>query len=66
LKNYSEAEKYFKQAISKNPASATPYNNLGKIYESQGKRELAKQHFTKAVELDPNNMDAKNNLDRLK
>jgi Flp pilus assembly protein TadD len=42
------------------------HNNLGAIYQRQGKTDLARQHYMKSLEIAPNFPDAKKNLQRLK
>lgn len=61
-----DAEKYFKLSIEKKNDFPTPYGNLGKVYEIMGDKEKAKENYLKAVALDPNNTEAKKNLERMK
>jgi tetratricopeptide (TPR) repeat protein len=41
---------------------AVDYNNRGNAYKNKGQKDQAIQDFEKALSLDPNNQDAKDNL----
>ena len=41
-----------------NPNHVQSHNNLGIIYQQTGQFELAKEHFSKALLLDPNDVEA--------
>ena len=53
-KNYIEAEKNLKKAISMDPELTASYYNLGKLYEDQGRNDEALEKYQKAYELDLN------------
>jgi Flp pilus assembly protein TadD len=44
---------------------STAYNNLGNVYEQLGDKVKAKENYLKALESDPNNQNAKDNLIKL-
>jgi tetratricopeptide (TPR) repeat protein len=46
------------------PAQA--HYNLGSVYEQQGRKEMAKMHYKKAVQLSPDFTDAQNRLANIK
>ncbi len=50
----------------RSPNKSRVFNNLGYVYEKNGQLKLAKMNFLKALELDPDNFFAANNLERLK
>jgi len=62
---FSQAYKVFKMAILKFPESSKIFNNGGAIYFKEGRFDEAKKIFERAVELDSNNVNAKNNLKRV-
>ena len=47
-----------KAALQANPAWARGYLNLGLLYQTQSKQDLALEHFLKALSLDPRLADA--------
>lgn len=49
----TQAEKDFVRAIALNSSNAEAHDDLGVIYARRGKYELALQHFTAAVTIDP-------------
>ncbi|MBC7796047.1 MAG: tetratricopeptide repeat protein, partial [Pyrinomonadaceae bacterium] len=51
LKQYAEAEKYLTDAAQKSTNSATILEHLGDLYQKQGKLELAKTNWRKALNL---------------
>ena len=57
LKRYSEAEKALNQAISISPR-AIFYSNRGNLYSDQGKVELALADYSRAIEIDPKDVEA--------
>lgn len=63
--NYPDALKDLLHAESLNPKDALIQNNLGLAYFMRERYELSEQHFRKAIALDPNFTDAKNNLARV-
>lgn len=54
-----------KAIIAVFPDEADAYNRLGKALSETGKIKEARQAYTKALELEPTNMIARKNLDRL-
>jgi tetratricopeptide (TPR) repeat protein len=60
LNNYSEAEHYYKQALTiyqntlgpEDPEVATDFSNLGEIYYSQGKYQDAQPAYQRAMNID--------------
>ncbi len=58
------AEAYVERA-SRHYEDAEIFAHLGEIYEKQGKIELAKQMYERAVELDPDHKDVKKKLNTL-
>lgn len=50
--NYTEAEKNLNKAIAGDPNLAAAHYNLGKMYEEQGRDQLALESFQKAYNLD--------------
>ena len=60
-----DAKKYFELAIVKEKGFSTAYNNLGNVYEQLGDKAKAKENYLKALESDPNNQNAKDNLNKL-
>ena len=53
-KNYIEAEKNLKKAISMDPEFTAAYYNLAKLYEEQNRIDTALMNYQKAYELDQN------------
>lgn len=47
------------------PAHSSAHTYLGRLYENQGRSELAAEQYTKALALDPENEMAKEALRRL-
>jgi tetratricopeptide (TPR) repeat protein len=54
----------FEQAIRREPRSAVAYNDLGVVHERRGEMDEAIKAYKKALALDPNLGDARQNLDR--
>ncbi len=52
-KNYAEAERCYKVAITLDPKYVAPWNNLGAIYDYQRKYEDAERCYKEAIALDP-------------
>ena len=61
-KNYTNALKYLLLAYELSPEDSHIHNNLGMAYHFKGKPKKAIKHLERAVELDQNNTDARNNL----
>lgn len=59
---FDEAIKILDDQIKKNPSDRGPYTLKGTLYERQGKTEEAKQSYTLALQGDPNQDIAANNL----
>jgi len=55
-------ESLYKAAIAKEPNCYTAHNNLGTVYATQGKLDLAKAEFEKANEIKANYAPVLNNL----
>ncbi|MBA2737176.1 MAG: tetratricopeptide repeat protein [Pyrinomonadaceae bacterium] len=51
LEKYPEAEKYLKEAAGIDTASSTINEHLGDVYQTQGKTELARNAWQKALNL---------------
>lgn len=51
LKSWDDARQVLEWGLSQAPQDARLYNNLGIVAGSQGDRQQARQHFTKAIEL---------------
>ena len=62
LDNYSDAEKYLRNAIAIDPNHPGPYYNLGISLKNSDDMEGAVECYTKATQLDPNNAACQNNL----
>jgi TolB-like protein/DNA-binding winged helix-turn-helix (wHTH) protein len=52
-KAYPEAEKFLRDAVSRNPFDAVSYGRLGNLYEAAGRPRDALESYTRAAELDP-------------
>jgi tetratricopeptide (TPR) repeat protein len=62
----TEAVAYLNQAIDKDPANPMLYNAIGSVYEDGLKDSpQAEKNFSKALELDPEYIDAISNLGRV-
>lgn len=61
-----DAEQDYAQAARLNPGSPIPLVQLGAIYQSSGKLEQADEQFTKALIIEPNNDNLRNELINLK
>jgi len=55
----------YQDALEVDPKYAPAHNNLGVVYERQGKKEAAIAEYRAALAADPNLKDARRNLDRL-
>lgn len=58
----SNAEEYYKKAISVDPKKPGPHHRLGYLYLKQKRYEEAIQHFKKMVEYDPGNANSYDSL----
>jgi tetratricopeptide (TPR) repeat protein len=69
--NLADAEKYLKAYLASTsdrsdwPSHSAARGWLGRVYEAQGKRGEAAEQYRAALQLDPNDKDAKTRLDRL-
>lgn len=52
----------FEDTVVKSPDSPDVHNNLGVLYLGAGEMDAAKDHFIRAIELEPSNMEAQGNL----
>ena len=64
-KKYIEAIKFFELNVEVNPESANVYDSLGEAYMMNGQNDLAKKNYRKSLELNPENKNAKEMLDKL-
>lgn len=62
LHRYPEAEDYINGILTAYPDDTDALNNLGVIYDCQGKYDNARMMFSKVLEIEPNNITAKDNL----
>ena len=60
-----DAIEVFKLNVEMYPKSANPYDSLGEAYAVKGDKELALKNYRKSVELDPNNKNAIDAIERL-
>jgi tetratricopeptide (TPR) repeat protein len=60
--NYDLAEEILKRVLDVVPDSAEIHNNLGLVFQMDGKLEQAIEHFQRALELDPESADANYNM----
>ena len=63
---WREAAYRFEKAVETDPTYPAAWNNLAIAYEQQGNFNDANKAYTKAVELDPNNMLIRQNYDLFK
>jgi predicted alpha/beta superfamily hydrolase len=61
-----EAIALFEFCLSLYPKSAEAYEGLGESYAKKGMREKARESYMKALELDPENINARKKLEELK
>ncbi len=61
-----EAERNLKKSIEITPAKSEPVHALGKLYLKLSRKKSAKKCFERAVELDPGNIEAAQELFRIK
>lgn len=59
---YQEALEYYQSIESQNLVSSELYYNIGNCYYKTGENAKAILYYERAIKLDPQNVDAKNNL----
>lgn len=59
---FNEAAGHFEQSIISNPQYVRAYVNLGSVYFIENKTSKAVTNWNKALKIDPDNVDALNNL----
>ena len=60
---WTEATYRWERAVELDPTYAAAWNNLGIAYEQQGKFDLARKAYEKALQLEPNNNFIRQNYD---
>jgi Flp pilus assembly protein TadD len=60
---WNEAAFRWEKAVELDPTYAAAWNNLGIAYEQQGKFDLARKAYEKALTIDPNNNFIRQNYD---
>ena len=63
--DFENAENFLVTAHEKLPESAVVHNNLGVLYRETGRKELAKRHFLRAMELEPEDLKIRTNYEKL-
>ena len=63
---WREAIYRWQKATEIDPAYAAAYNNLGIAYEHEGQLAKARKAYEKAIELDPNNVQVRQNYELFK
>jgi Tfp pilus assembly protein PilF len=63
---WNEALYRWQKAVALDPSYAAAWNNLAVAYEHEGKFDLAKQAYEKAIQLDPKNLNIRQNYDLFK
>jgi tetratricopeptide (TPR) repeat protein len=58
LTRRDDSEKEFRKAIELRPEFVVAHTNLGRLYQSAGKPEAARDQFNQALSYDPSNKDA--------
>ena len=61
-----ESIEIFKMNVELYPDSANAYDSLGEAYMKKGETELAINNYEKSLKLDPENDNAKRQLEELK
>jgi len=62
---YEEAIKIWGKALKLSPNNSQIYCNMGIAYESLNQMDKARECFKKAVELEPENQQAKQHLEKI-
>ena len=65
MNNLVEAEKVFKSIITLYPDNEKAYLNLGLLYKLSGNSRLALDFYKKALEISPNDLNAKAEVEKL-
>ena len=65
-KLWREATYRFEKAVEIDPTYPAAWNNLAIAYEEQGKLDDANKAYTRAIELDPDNILIRQNFDLFK
>jgi tetratricopeptide (TPR) repeat protein len=65
IKRIDEAVKILELNVEAYPRSANVYDSLGEAYAAQGNREKAIASYKKSLELDPGNLNAVKQLEKL-
>ncbi|MBK5256903.1 MAG: tetratricopeptide repeat protein [Vicinamibacteria bacterium] len=60
---WQEARFRFEMATTKNPESASAFNNLGVTLEQQGEFDKARAAYERALQLEPKNLSIQQNYD---
>lgn len=61
-----EAIEIFKLIVEQFPNSSNPYDSLGEGYLADGDKEKSLINYQKSLELDPNNFNAEDQIERIK
>ncbi|MGI8907683.1 MAG: tetratricopeptide repeat protein [Candidatus Sumerlaeaceae bacterium] len=64
-KNLKQAESAFKSAIAADSKKADAWNNLGFVYVYTGNKDAARECWNRVLSMDPSNVTAQANLQRL-
>jgi tetratricopeptide (TPR) repeat protein len=63
--NFEKAEELLLDLLKKNPKNGEILYNLGLLYEMTHQWSKAKDYFEKVLEVDPDNVQAKEHLERV-
>ena len=63
---WREAIYRWQRAVEIDPSYAAAYNNLAVAYEREGQLDKARQAYEKALEIDPNNVQIRQNYELFK
>lgn len=62
---YASQASFWEDAAAKSPGKARVHNNLGWVYQQEGRRAEARRAYLRALEIDPDHWRARINLDML-